>query len=49
MCRCSFIPLTHLERPYRNYELTVVAGYLFESTINIMRMICSNFLDHSAI
>jgi aminocarboxymuconate-semialdehyde decarboxylase len=27
------------------YELTVVAGYLFESTINIMRMICSNFLD----
>ena len=29
----------------REYELTVVAGYLFESTINIMRMICSNFLD----
>jgi aminocarboxymuconate-semialdehyde decarboxylase len=28
-----------------DYELTVVAGYLFESTINIMRMICSNFLD----
>jgi len=29
-----------------DYELTVVAGYLFESTINVMRMICSNFLDH---
>lgn len=28
-----------------NYELTVVAGYLFDSTINIFRMICSNFLD----
>ena len=28
-----------------DYELTVVAGYLFESTINVMRMICSNFLD----
>jgi aminocarboxymuconate-semialdehyde decarboxylase len=28
-----------------DFELTVVAGYLFESTINIMRMICSNFLD----
>lgn len=28
-----------------DYELTVVAGYLFESTVNIMRMICSNFLD----
>ncbi len=27
------------------YELTVVAGYLFDSTINIFRMICSNFLD----
>lgn len=27
------------------YELTVVAGYLFDSTINILRMICSNFLD----
>lgn len=29
----------------REYELTVVAGYLFDSTINIFRMICSNFLD----
>ena len=29
-----------------DYELTVVVGYLFESTINIMRMICSNFLDN---
>lgn len=28
-----------------NYELTVVAGYLFDSTINIFTMICSNFLD----
>jgi aminocarboxymuconate-semialdehyde decarboxylase len=27
------------------FELTVVAGYLFDSTINIFRMICSNFLD----
>jgi aminocarboxymuconate-semialdehyde decarboxylase len=27
------------------YELTVVAGYLFDSTVNIFRMICSNFLD----
>jgi aminocarboxymuconate-semialdehyde decarboxylase len=29
-----------------DYELTVVAGYLFDSTINLLRMICSNFLDH---
>jgi aminocarboxymuconate-semialdehyde decarboxylase len=29
----------------RDYELTVVAGYLFDSTINILRMICSGFLD----
>jgi aminocarboxymuconate-semialdehyde decarboxylase len=28
-----------------DYELTVVAGYLFDTTINIFRMICSNFLD----
>jgi aminocarboxymuconate-semialdehyde decarboxylase len=28
-----------------DYELTVVAGYPFDSTINIFRMICSNFLD----
>jgi aminocarboxymuconate-semialdehyde decarboxylase len=28
-----------------DYELTVVAGYLFDSTINIFRLICSNFLD----
>jgi aminocarboxymuconate-semialdehyde decarboxylase len=28
-----------------DYELTVVAGYLFDSTINILRMICSGFLD----
>ncbi|HET7849327.1 MAG TPA: amidohydrolase family protein [Pseudolabrys sp.] len=29
----------------REYELTVVAGYLFDNTINILRMICSGFLD----
>jgi aminocarboxymuconate-semialdehyde decarboxylase len=28
-----------------DYELTVVAGYLFDTTINVFRMICSNFLD----
>src|SRR5262249_47842110 len=28
-----------------DYELTVVAGYLFDSTVNIFRMVCSNFLD----
>jgi len=28
-----------------DYELTVVAGYLFDSTINVFRIICSNFLD----
>jgi aminocarboxymuconate-semialdehyde decarboxylase len=28
-----------------DYELTVVAGYLFDTTINIFRMICSNFLE----
>jgi aminocarboxymuconate-semialdehyde decarboxylase len=31
-----------------DYELTVVAGYLFDTTINIFRMICSNFLDRHA-
>jgi aminocarboxymuconate-semialdehyde decarboxylase len=29
----------------REFELTVVAGYLFDSTINILKMICSGFLD----
>lgn len=29
----------------RDYELTIVAGYLFDSTINILKMICSGFLD----
>jgi len=29
----------------REYELTVVAGYLFDNTINILKMICSGFLD----
>lgn len=28
-----------------DFELTIVAGYLFDSTINILRMICSGFLD----
>jgi aminocarboxymuconate-semialdehyde decarboxylase len=33
-----------------DYELTVVAGYLFDSTVNIFRMICSGFLDrHPAL
>jgi aminocarboxymuconate-semialdehyde decarboxylase len=31
-----------------DYELTVVAGYLFDSTVNVLRMICSNFLDRYA-
>jgi aminocarboxymuconate-semialdehyde decarboxylase len=31
-----------------DYELTVVAGYLFDSTVNIFRMICSGFLDRHA-
>lgn len=29
----------------RDYELMVVAGYLFDNTINILRMVCSGFLD----
>lgn len=29
----------------REYELTVVAGYLFDNTINILKMVCSGFLD----
>ena len=29
----------------REYELTVVAGYLFDSTINILSLVCSGFLD----
>ena len=27
------------------FELTVIAGYMFDTTINIFRMICSGFLD----
>jgi len=27
------------------YELTVVAGYLFDTTVNILKMVCSGFLD----
>jgi len=27
------------------FELTVVAGYLFDNTINILKMVCSGFLD----
>jgi aminocarboxymuconate-semialdehyde decarboxylase len=29
----------------RDFELTVVAGYLFENTLNILKMVCSGFLD----
>jgi aminocarboxymuconate-semialdehyde decarboxylase len=29
----------------KEYELMVVAGYLFDNTINILKMICSGFLD----
>ena len=29
----------------REYELTVVAGYLFDNTINIFDIVCSGFLD----
>jgi aminocarboxymuconate-semialdehyde decarboxylase len=29
----------------RDYELMVVAGYLFDNTINILNLICSGFLD----
>jgi aminocarboxymuconate-semialdehyde decarboxylase len=29
----------------RDYELTVVVGYLFDNTINILKMICSGFPD----
>jgi aminocarboxymuconate-semialdehyde decarboxylase len=29
----------------REFELTIVAGYLFDSTVNILKMICSGFLD----
>lgn len=28
-----------------DYELTVIAGYMFDTTINIFRMMCSGFLD----
>ncbi len=30
----------------RDYEMTVVAGYLFDNTINIFNIVCSGFLDH---
>lgn len=29
----------------REFELTVIAGYLFENTLNILKMVCSGFLD----
>ena len=29
----------------RDYEMTVVAGYLFDNTINIFNIVCSGFLD----
>jgi aminocarboxymuconate-semialdehyde decarboxylase len=30
----------------REYELTIVAGYLFDNTVNILKLICSGFLDN---
>ncbi|MGA7327359.1 MAG: amidohydrolase family protein [Rhodomicrobium sp.] len=29
----------------KEYELTIVAGYLFDNTINILKMVCSGFFD----
>ena len=29
----------------RDYELTVVVGYLFDNTVNILNIVCSGFLD----
>lgn len=29
----------------QEFELTVVAGYLFENTLNILKIVCSGFLD----
>src|SRR6476469_5563568 len=29
----------------REFELTVIAGYLFDNTINILNIVCSGFLD----
>ena len=29
----------------RQFELTVIAGYLFDNTINILNIVCSGFLD----
>lgn len=29
----------------QDFELTVVAGYLFENTLNILKMVCSGFID----
>jgi aminocarboxymuconate-semialdehyde decarboxylase len=29
----------------RDFELTVVAGYLFDNTVNLLGLICSGFLD----
>jgi aminocarboxymuconate-semialdehyde decarboxylase len=29
----------------KEYELTIVAGYLFDNTINILKLICSGFFD----
>ena len=45
-CRCSCIrPIPLGKDRTREYELTIVAGYLFDNTINILKMICSGFLD----
>ena len=29
----------------REFELTIVAGYLFDNTLNLLKMVCSGFLD----
>lgn len=29
----------------RDYELTIVAGYLFDNTLNLLKLVCSGFLD----
>lgn len=29
----------------QDYELTVVAGYLFDNTINLLKLVCSGFLE----
>ena len=45
LCRVKTLKETVGKERTRDYELTVVAGYLFDNTINILKMICSGFLD----